>query len=58
MQTMLFQHLRGYFLGLIQIHIHGESPGMHGVGMVRRQGQIGFFPMYLSLFNLGSESIG
>jgi len=58
MQTIFSQHLRGYFLGLIQIHIHGESSGMHGIGMIRRQGQMRFFLMCPSLFSLGSESIG
>ncbi len=58
MQNIFGQHLWGYFLGLIYVHIHGKSSGMHGIGMICRQGQIRFFPMYLSLFSFGSERIG
>lgn len=58
MQIVFGQHLRGYFLGLLLIHIHGKSPGMHGIRMTCRQSQIRFFLMCLSLFGVGSESVG
>lgn len=58
MQSIFIQHLWGYFLGLLLIHIHGKSSGMHGMRVICRQGQIRFFQMCLSLFSFGSVSIG
>ena len=58
MQTIFNQHLLGYFFGLILIHIHGKSSRMHGIRVICRQGQIGFFQMCPSLFSSGSVSIG